>query len=87
MADWNCHYKDLMHRSDKALKLFHSYEEKERNIVGGKEGASAEMDLAAPLSLGCVLQFCFSISTWIIWIIRVFAILLLLPMANAHKAH
>jgi hypothetical protein len=28
-GDWN-YYKDLMHRSDKALRLFHSYEEKAR---------------------------------------------------------
>jgi hypothetical protein len=29
--DWN-YYKDLMHRSDKALRLFHSYEEREKEL-------------------------------------------------------
>jgi hypothetical protein len=80
VADWN-YYKDLMHRSDKALKLFHSYEESDKeDRKDAKE--SLKPKLAWPIIAGVLFLVIQALDffggTFLQWV----SYILLLPAIN-----
>ncbi|MGD0092566.1 MAG: hypothetical protein ABSE73_21840 [Planctomycetota bacterium] len=80
-TDWN-YYMDLMHRSDKALKLYHSYAEREKEDRAEEKRELRPKWIWPLLCLGgaAILFFYFNMDYWYL---KALAFLLLLPMVNA----
>ena len=80
-ADWN-YYKDLMHRSDKALRLFHDYEERGRQ-ERAEEKKRLKPKWIFPLICLSGAGFLFFYGNMDYWFLKAGLIVLLLPTVNA----